>query len=175
MSTPALPPCIIIHGLDHARAALTAAQGRDIILRSPSGAAALHGVEWWKRLLDRLRRDFPDAPFTAILDCGDCPGWAMAALRAEAGLIVLAGDGPAHRAVREAAEQKEAWGRVGGDTTASICSAPMIPACPAGSSFNGRGRSNLFDRREDAQTRWQQYGRIVAIYGQCCFYRPVQA
>lgn len=110
MPTPALPPCIIIHGLDQARAALKAAQGRDIVLKSPSGAAALHGVEWWKRLLDRLRRDFPQAPFTAILDCGDSPGWAMAALRAEAGLIVLAGDGPAHRAVREAAEQKEAWG-----------------------------------------------------------------
>lgn len=110
MSTPALPPCIIIHGLDHARAALKEAQGRDIVLKSPSAAAALHGVEWWKRLLDRLRRDFPQAPFAAILDCGDCPGWAMAALRAEAGLIVLAGDGPAHRAVREAAEQKEAWG-----------------------------------------------------------------
>jgi hypothetical protein len=110
MPTPALPPCIVIHGLDHARAALKAAQGRDIVLKSPSAAAALHGVEWWKRLLDRLRRDFPHAPFTAILDCGDCPGWAMAALRAEAGLIVLTGDGPAHGAVREAAEQKEAWG-----------------------------------------------------------------
>ena len=104
------PPVIVVHGPAHARAALTAAAGRPLILLSPAGAAGLHGVVWWLRLLETIREEFPAAPFTGALDCADGPGWAMAALRMGAERIVLAGHGPAWEAVKLAAEQIGAWG-----------------------------------------------------------------
>ncbi|MBR9970381.1 hypothetical protein [Magnetospirillum sulfuroxidans] len=111
-------PVILVHDLEHARAAVAAAGSKRLILLSPPGAAGLQGPHWWLRLLARLRDEFPHADIVGALDCADCPGWALAALRSGVERIVLSGDGPAHWAVRQAAEQKGAWGegRWGCDT-----------------------------------------------------------
>ena len=110
MSPRPAPPVFIIHGLSHGRAALHAAQGRALILLSPAGAAGLQGVTWWLRLLAQLRQEFPDNAMIGALDCADCCGWALAALRLGVDRVILNGSGPAFWAVQRAAEQKGAWG-----------------------------------------------------------------
>ncbi|OJX81261.1 hypothetical protein [Magnetospirillum sp. 64-120] len=108
MTEPA--PAFVIHHLEHGRAALTAAEGRPVLLISPPGAAGYQGISWWQALVTALRSEFPQADFTPVLDCADCPGWALAALRMGVEKVLLCGEGPAFQAVREVAEQKAAWG-----------------------------------------------------------------
>lgn len=78
------PPEIIVHGLDHARAALGAAReaGRAVRLASAPGAGAYAGGSWFAALEAEARAEFPDVEATFILDCGDEPGRALAALAA---------------------------------------------------------------------------------------------
>lgn len=83
---------VVIHDLEQGRAALAAASGRPVELVSPPGAALFHGVGWWKALAAILRAEFPDASFTARLDCGPAPGLALAALRV--GVTHVAVDAP---------------------------------------------------------------------------------
>lgn len=75
---------IIIHSLEHARAALTAAvQLRvAVTLLSAEGAAGNAGPLWFVELINAAEEEFPAAKFAAVLDCGDAPGYALAALRA---------------------------------------------------------------------------------------------
>ena len=74
---------IVIHSLDHARAALAAAaaRGKDVTLASAPGAALQAGPGWFKAVIDEARAAFPQVAVTAILDCSDQPGAALAALR----------------------------------------------------------------------------------------------
>ncbi len=74
---------IVIHSLDHARAALAAAaaSGKDVTLASAPGAARQAGPGWFKAVIDAAREAYPQVTVTAILDCGDQPGAVMAALR----------------------------------------------------------------------------------------------
>jgi hypothetical protein len=74
---------IIIHSLDHARAALAAAAacGKEVTLASAPGAALQAGPGWFKAVIDQASEAYPQVAMTAILDCGDQPGAAMAALR----------------------------------------------------------------------------------------------
>ena len=74
---------IVIHSLDHARAALAAAAtcGRQVILASAPSAALQTGPGWFKALIEQAGEAYPTVAITAILDCGDQPGAAMAALR----------------------------------------------------------------------------------------------
>ena len=80
---------IVIHSLDHARAALSAAAacGKEVTLASAPGAGLQAGPGWFKSVIEQAREAYPQAAVTAILDCGDQPGAAMAALRL--GLINL--------------------------------------------------------------------------------------
>jgi fructose/tagatose bisphosphate aldolase len=75
---------IIVHSLDHARAALGAAAALDVpvTLASAAGAGAYAGPLWFKALIDAARRDYPEVRMTAVLDCGDEPGTVLGALRA---------------------------------------------------------------------------------------------
>jgi len=75
---------IVIHSLQHARAALAAAvQCRiAVTLLSAEGAAGNAGPLWFVELVKAAEEEFPNAKFSAILDCGDAPGYALAALRA---------------------------------------------------------------------------------------------
>ena len=74
---------IVIHSLDHARAALAAAAacGQDVTLASAPGAALQAGPGWFKSVIEQASEAYPQVAVTAILDCGDQPGAAMAALR----------------------------------------------------------------------------------------------
>ena len=78
------PIRIIVHGLDHARAALLSAQavGVPVLLQSASAAGVIQGAGWWLALLERLRREFPGEAVTGVLDCADSGGSALAALQA---------------------------------------------------------------------------------------------
>ena len=74
---------IIVHSLDHARAALAAAAALkvSVTLASAPGAATQAGPGWFKAVIAEAKAAHPDAAVTAILDCGDEPGAVMAALR----------------------------------------------------------------------------------------------
>lgn len=74
---------IIIHNLEHAEAALEAAQELDIqvTLISTAGAAATLGATVFRDIVARAAETFPNARYTAVLDCGDEPGLALGALR----------------------------------------------------------------------------------------------
>ena len=86
---------IVIHSLDHARAALAAAAalGVPVTLASAPDAALQAGPAWFKAVIEAACEDHPKAAVTAILDCGDAPGAVMAALRL--GLAQLRFDGAA--------------------------------------------------------------------------------
>ena len=85
---------IIIHSLDHARAALAAAVacGKEVTLVSAPGAALQAGPGWFKAVIDQASEAYPQVAVTAILDCGDQPGAVLAALRL--GLKHIRFDGP---------------------------------------------------------------------------------
>jgi hypothetical protein len=96
-----LHPAVVVHGLDHARAALR--PGRAITLLSAPGAARFAGCLWWRGLIGQARAEFPGVPATDVLDCADSPGSAMAALRVGQGCLVLDPACPAFAAVAAAA------------------------------------------------------------------------
>jgi hypothetical protein len=66
------------------QAVLTAARdaGGAPLLVTPENAAATYGAGYLAALEQRAREEFPDVPFTLIVDCGDTPGYALACLRA---------------------------------------------------------------------------------------------
>lgn len=74
---------VIVHSLDHARAALAAADGLGaaVTLRSAPGAAAYLGASVFRDMMAEAALAFPDVPHTAVLDCGNDPGLALNALR----------------------------------------------------------------------------------------------
>ncbi|EME68181.1 hypothetical protein H261_19843 [Paramagnetospirillum caucaseum] len=81
-----------VHCLDQARAVLTAADtDRPVRLQSPPGAAGQHGIGWWLALMRAVAEEFPDHPVEAVLDCGDSPGLALAALRAGVAQVRVSG------------------------------------------------------------------------------------
>jgi len=75
---------IIIHSLAQARAALAAAAelGVSVTLESAPAAGGYAGPGWWRALIDAARAAHPAADVSAVLDCGEEPGTALAALRA---------------------------------------------------------------------------------------------
>ena len=94
---------VVVHGMDHARAALAAATELDVAVRllSAPGAAAFAGALWFERVIAEARREFPDAKCDAALDCGDSAGLALGALRQ--GLPLIRFHGPKAVAGRVAA------------------------------------------------------------------------
>jgi hypothetical protein len=102
-SHPALiSPAVVVHGLDQARLAL--AIGRPLVLVSAPAAAGYAGCLWWRALADLAAAEAPGLVAGDVLDCGDAPGWAMAALRVGCRMLVLAPDCPAWARVAAAAE-----------------------------------------------------------------------
>ena len=96
-----LHPAVVVHGLDHARAALR--PGRPVTLLSAPGAARFAGCLWWRALIGLAQAEFPDVDLADVLDCADAPGRAMAALRVGQRLLVLDPACPAFPAVAGAA------------------------------------------------------------------------
>ena len=74
---------IIVHDLDHARAAVAAARklGVGVTLVSAPGAAAYLGAGVFRHLVTEAAAAFPGAAVRAVLDCGADPGLALNALR----------------------------------------------------------------------------------------------
>ena len=84
---------IIVHHLDHARAALAAAAAceRPVTLLSAPGAAGYAGAPWFLELVARAADEQPQAEWNAVLDCADRPGHVLAALRQGASAIRFSG------------------------------------------------------------------------------------
>ncbi|MBN9509014.1 MAG: hypothetical protein J0I21_07830 [Alphaproteobacteria bacterium] len=96
-----LPPAVVVHGLADAQRALR--EGRPVTLLSAPGAAVFAGCLWWRELAAAARAAHPATPAFDVLDCGDAPGQAMAALRTGQRLLILDPACPASAAVRSAA------------------------------------------------------------------------
>jgi hypothetical protein len=74
---------VIIHDLEHARAAAAAAAALrvGVTLRSPPGAVSYLGPSVFRAMIDAARESAPGADVVAVMDCGRDAGWALAALR----------------------------------------------------------------------------------------------
>ena len=86
-------PIIIVHSLDHAVAALeaAAAAGREVVIASAPAAALYAGAMWFGALVEAASAAVPAARFTALFDCGEDAGAAMAAIRTGISGIVFTG------------------------------------------------------------------------------------
>jgi hypothetical protein len=86
-------PVFVVHSLDHAVAALTAAAeaGRPIAIISAPSAGVYGGPGWFKAVADAAREAVPAARFSAILDCDDDAGAAQGAIRAEIDVVIFTG------------------------------------------------------------------------------------
>jgi hypothetical protein len=89
-----LPPAFVIHSLAHAKAALAAAGelGVPVTLLSAPSAAAYAGPGWFRAVAAQACAAHPGVAVTAVLDCGDMAGHALAALREGVMAIRFAGD-----------------------------------------------------------------------------------
>ena len=74
---------VIVHNLEHARAALSAADelGVAVTLLSPPAAAAYLGAAVFRHMIAEAARGHPGLDYRAVLDCGADPGLALGALR----------------------------------------------------------------------------------------------
>tara|TARA_R110001592_G_scaffold303226_1_gene575335 strand:- start:694 stop:1140 length:447 start_codon:yes stop_codon:yes gene_type:complete len=77
------PASVVIHDLNHAKMALSAARrtGCPVHLVSAPGAAGHLGPALFKQIIDQARAAEPAAHTTVCLDCADEPGMALDALR----------------------------------------------------------------------------------------------
>ena len=84
---------VIVHSLAHAVGALRAAAraSRLITLLSAPEAGIYAGPGWFRALVEAAREAAPDARCSAILDCGDEPGAALAAVRAQIEAVLFTG------------------------------------------------------------------------------------
>jgi len=111
---------VVVHSLDHARLALSAARAakKPIVLRSAKGAASYAGAGWFAAMVARAAREFPGVEFAASLDCGDEPGHAMAALREGVRLVRL--DGPKRVRAKIASMAKKSGAALDDDEAAAL-------------------------------------------------------
>jgi hypothetical protein len=103
---PERPPVIVVHSLGHALAALRAAAraGRPIVLASAPDAGGYAGGGWFRELVAAARETVPDADFTAVLDCGEAAGAALAAIRAGVEGVVFTGRAEVARRLADIAQ-----------------------------------------------------------------------
>src|SRR5215813_4873560 len=86
-------PAIIVHSLAQAIAALTAAARADrpVVLASAPDAGGYAGPGWFGALVAAAHEAVPGARFSALLDCGDNTGAALAAIRSQIEGVVFTG------------------------------------------------------------------------------------
>jgi delta 1-pyrroline-5-carboxylate dehydrogenase len=87
------PVVIVVHTLAHAVGALAAARraARPVTILSAPDAGIYAGPGWFGAVIEAAREAVPDARSSAFLDCGDQPGAALAAIRAEIEGIIFTG------------------------------------------------------------------------------------
>jgi hypothetical protein len=97
---------IIIHSLDHARAALAAAHALKlpVTLASAAGAGGYAGPLWFKSLIEAARAEFPEVDVSAVLDCGGEAGTTLAALRHGIKRVRFTGNEAALASLRDIAQ-----------------------------------------------------------------------
>jgi hypothetical protein len=100
-------PVIVIHSLAQAVAALTAAVkvGRPIVVISPPGAGSYVGPGWFREVIAAARETVSGARCSALLDCGDDVGAALAAIRSEIEGVVFIGRADVARRLADIASQ----------------------------------------------------------------------
>lgn len=98
---------MIVRGIDDARLVCRAAQARNVAvsLWSPPFGAAQMGPLWFQRMGALIAEEFPDLAVETILDCGDAPGHALAALRQGVGAIALTARPAIRRKIEALARQ----------------------------------------------------------------------
>lgn len=101
------PRAVIVHDFDHARAALDAASelGVSVLLLSAPGAASYLGAGYFQAMVEQARAEYPSVPAPAILDCGDRPGLALAALRQGIEIVRFTGRGTAAAKIADLARK----------------------------------------------------------------------
>ena len=84
---------IVVYTLAHAVGALRGAIRTEcrITLLSAPGAGVYGGPGWFRGLVEAAREAVPDVTFSAILDCGDQAGAALAAIRAQIESVIFIG------------------------------------------------------------------------------------
>lgn len=112
-------PAVIVHSLAHARAAIEAAARLrvPVVVESAKGAAGYAGPMWFLEVVRAARAGHPKVNVTAVMDCGDSPGYALAALRAGCRAIRIDAPRPVKAKIKAIARQYGAVLR-GGKTRA---------------------------------------------------------
>lgn len=97
MTETAPLPRIVVHTPAHLAAALAAAReaGRRVIVQSPPDCPRRAGIPWFLALVADVGDDALPVLALPVLDCGDAPGLALAALREGAPAVRLAAPSPA--------------------------------------------------------------------------------
>tara|TARA_R110002110_G_scaffold85816_4_gene223743 strand:+ start:77551 stop:78015 length:465 start_codon:yes stop_codon:yes gene_type:complete len=105
-----VPARIVVHEFSHAVAALAAAQAhnRPITILSAVGAARAAGAGWWRELVTQAQASASNLAAEWVLDCGDEPGMALAALREGVQTIALDAGEPIWSRVAQIATQCDA-------------------------------------------------------------------
>jgi delta 1-pyrroline-5-carboxylate dehydrogenase len=62
-----------------------------VLLLSAPDAGIYAGAGWFKALLEAAREAVPEASCSSLLDCGDRPGAALAAIRAQVEGVIFIG------------------------------------------------------------------------------------
>ena len=78
----------VVGSLEEARAALAGARA-PVLFVSPPGSAASLGLGYFSALVEAMRAEFPQIAIDAVIDCGDEPGRALAALRMGFKIVAL--------------------------------------------------------------------------------------
>lgn len=88
-----MPGPIVVHGLEHLRAALRAARALAVPLRAVSapGGAGMWGGSAFAAMVAAARAEFPEVRFSVALDGGDQPGRVLNALRHGVDEVTFAG------------------------------------------------------------------------------------
>lgn len=106
-------PAVVVHHPDDVAAALAAAGPRGVLLLSAPGAAGSLGAAWFLAMIEAgigqaapgREAPGPDVSWLAVLDCGDAPGHALAALRAGVRRLILDPGCPAFATMAGAAAE----------------------------------------------------------------------
>ena len=101
---------IVVHTLHHARAAAAVAAELKIpvrLLSAPFAGISL-SPDVFREMIKVAVSEYPDADIIAVLDCGDAPGVALAALRLGVKAVRIDTDNATREKLAEIAEQSDA-------------------------------------------------------------------
>lgn len=76
-----------------------------MVLASPPGAGSYVGPGWFRELVAAARDAVPEARLSALLDCGNDVGAALAAIRSEVEGVVFTGRADVARRLADIASQ----------------------------------------------------------------------